>query len=271
MGKGTSDPTPQSPLSCSRQVKTLKLVHVASASVVQTLLCHGTPSSDFKNKPRPDGPLTFGLDKKVSVTYTGSDYAPFTKLDEVDPYAAYNTVSKPIEAEFATLSSSSSGPTTTTSTTPTTSIPQHTTPTQSGVASPTSSTAGANSSDGEGSVPKKGGLSTGAIARIGVGAAVLVIAIVVLAFFFFWRRRKARLAAAAVAANNAPGGKEEHKKGAGYYKAKLENNPKPHGNELDGSNAAEIKEKSHELGLGTRRYELGDGGEGGLGGRVELP
>ena len=223
----------------------------------------------LQNKPRPGGPLTFGLEKKISDTYTGSDYAPFTKLDEVDPYAGYNGVAT-VEAEFVTLSSSSSGTTTTSSTTSPTSSAQATT-TQSGFPSLNTSSAGGTTNADEGSGAKKGGLSTGAIAGIGAGAAVLVIAIAALAFFFFWRRRKNRLAARSDA-NNAPGEGEGQDQGAGYLKAELEDNPKPHGNELDGSNEADIKDKPHELGPGTERHELGSGGEGeGWQGRVELP
>lgn len=82
--------------------------------------------------------------------------------------------------------------------------------------------------------------------------------------------------AAATAASDAPGvegeGREEvQDKGAAYFKAEPGDKTKLYGNELDGRSVAEIKEKPHDLGPGTERYELGDRGQGGWQGRAELP
>lgn len=207
----------------------------------------------------------------IAPTTTFGNYRPFSTFDGDHYYNDFNGIGGPIDASFVALSTSTSSTTTESiASSPTATTQSTASTTSSSGASPISSEAGTNMDPGQDSSAKKGGLSTGAIAGIGAGAAVLVIAIAVLTFFFFWRRRKSRLAAAA-AANNAAAGDAEQDKGAGYFKAELEDNPKPHGNELDGSSEAETKDKPHELGPGTERYELGSGGEEGLHRRVELP
>lgn len=236
----------------------------------------------LQNKPRPGGPLTFGLDKAIAPTTTISSYKPSTTLAGDDSWKEFNEISGPIDASFVAITSSTplSTPLSIAASISSTSLsevrPQSTasTPSPPSAAPPSSSETGTSSSTGQDSSPEKGGLTTGAKAGIGAGGAVAVIAIAVLAFLL-WRQRRRRSTAATAASNTAGverGGREEvQEKEAAYFSPELGGETKFYGNELDGRNVAGIKEQPHDLGIGTKRYELGDGGQGGWQGRTELP
>ncbi|KAK3496223.1 hypothetical protein B0T13DRAFT_488901 [Neurospora crassa] len=205
----------------------------------------------------------------------------------------------PIDSDDISTASSSTISTQVTSTTgiSTTGLPQNNptatqsadgpdltaTSTSSSTVLPTGPATGIESGTAESSGAKKdrGGLSTGAIAGIAAGSATLGIVMAALAFWVFWRRRKSQLTAAAAAAaasastadNTSPGGGEgggqgvTQAKGAmtTYFKAELEDSPRPCRNELDGTwKGAEVKEKARMSELGAveqQRHEIDGGGD----------
>ncbi|KAK3485429.1 uncharacterized protein B0T23DRAFT_400006 [Neurospora hispaniola] len=226
----------------------------------------------------------------------------FTNVERLEPITTpFGLDGGPIDADDISNASSSTISTQVTSATgiSTTGLPQnnHTatesadgpdltaTSTSSGTVLPTGPATGIESGTAESPGAKKdrGGLSTGAIAGIAAGSATLGIVMAALAFWVFWRRRKSQLTAAAAAAtasastanSTSPGGGggggegegETQEKGAmtTYFKAELEDSPRPCRNELDGTwKGAEVKEKARLSELGAveqQRHEIDGGGD----------
>lgn len=224
----------------------------------------------------------------------------FTNVERLEPITTpFGLDGGPIDGDDISNASSSTISTQVTSATgiSTTGLPQNNptatesadgpnltaTSTSSGTVLPTGPATGIESGTAESPGAKKdrGGLSTGAIAGIAAGSATLGIVMAALAFWVFWRRRKSQLTAAAAAAtasastadSTSPGGGggegegETQEKGAmtTYFKAELEDSPRPCRNELDGTwKGAEVKEKARMSELGAveqQRHEIDGGGD----------
>ncbi|EAA28752.2 hypothetical protein GE21DRAFT_9926 [Neurospora crassa] len=239
----------------------------------QTLIGYGYPFK-YCNAPRLK-PITtpFGLDGGPIDADDISNASSSTISTQVTSATGISTTGLPQNNPTATQSAD--GPDLTA------------TSTSSSTVLPTGPATGIESGTAESSGVKKdrGGLSTGAIAGIAAGSATLGIVMAALAFWVFWRRRKSQLTAAAAAAatasastadNTSPGGGEggggggegeTQEKGAmtTYFKAELEDSPRPCRNELDGTwKGAEVKEKARMSELGAveqQRHEIDGGGD----------
>lgn len=234
----------------------------------QTLIGYGYPFK-YCNAPRLN-PITtpFGLEGGPIDWHDISTASSSTISTQVTSATGISTTGLPQNNPTATQSAD--GPDlTATSTSSSTVLP---TGPATGIESGTAESPGAKKD--------RGGLSTGAIAGIAAGSATLGIVMAALAFWVFWRRRKSQLTAAAAAAATAsastadstsPGGGggegETQEKGAmtTYFKAELEDSPRPCRNELDGAwKGAEVKEKARLSELGAveqQRHEIDGGGD----------
>ncbi|EGO55228.1 hypothetical protein NEUTE1DRAFT_131047 [Neurospora tetrasperma FGSC 2508] len=236
----------------------------------QTLIGYGYPFK-FRNVARQK-PITtpFGVDGGPIDADDISNASSSTISTQVTSATGISTTGLPQNNPTAT--ESADGPNLTA------------TSTSSGTVLPTGPATGIESGTAESPGAKdRGGLSTGAIAGIAASSATLGIVMAALAFWVFWRRRKSQLTAAAAAAtasastanSTSPGGGggggegegETQEKGAmtTYFKAELEDSPRPCRNELDGTwKGAEVKEKARMSELGAveqQRHEIDGGGD----------